>query len=339
MADNYTPPGQQNPFESDSPTTTRLLKKKPQMDSSESVSTAPLNNRISDIMPDEPAAKKGNPMVYVAIAAGVVIIGGILMFLFLGSGGNNLISGNSNINASGSDSYNAQIVKQEAQVANQAESVQRPAHRAPQHDTPARRQQDVEKSTPNPEPMAATPESINGTSAKASGPSPVQKTESKPAATPPPATKAAATPPPSAKTSPPSDPAPARAMPAAKPDAPKMEMSASLQKGFSLEQTPQVKEGDLVPLTGDVIRPQIVKKGNPQMPPLAKRMRKSGKVIVRVMIDENGNVADVRLVSESPRGLGFAQAAEKAAHDFKYTPARKNNVRVKVWDTIFFTFR
>ena len=45
-------------------------------------------------------------------------------------------------------------------------------------------------------------------------------------------------------------------------------------------------------------QPELVRKVNPQMLPIAKRLRIKGVVIVNVLISENGDVLDVKVLKE-----------------------------------------
>lgn len=313
--------------------TTRLLKKKTEGIQGETAGTAPLTHRLADISTlgeEEEKKKSGAKWLIIGVVAVVVIAAGIGGFFFLRSDESGIFSGGgSGIDGSGTDSMDANIVQGggaapslpadrtpgtpgETRPAAAATPAASPAASAPSQPAPA------------PEPSAGTVQAarVDKPTSTISGGSDAAPSIGGTAA---PA---------------PSTPAPAAAPPtpsAPTPSAP--ETRNSLESGFTLSEQAQVKEGDLVPLTADVIKPEIVNRSQPRMPPLAQQMRKSGQVIVRVLVDENGSVSDARLVSENPKGFGFGQAALDAAGKFKYKPARKGNVRVKVWDTIFFTFR
>ncbi len=96
---------------------------------------------------------------------------------------------------------------------------------------------------------------------------------------------------------------------------------------------PSLKEGDLVSLTSLTKRPEIVKKGiaNPEYPFVAKRMGIKGSVIVHVLISEKGEVIDVRVIQENPKGKGFADSVIKTVKTWKFTPPEKDGIRVKTW--------
>jgi protein TonB len=310
--------------------TTRLLKKKTEGIQGETAGTAPLTHRLADISTlgeAEEKKKSGAKWVILSVVAVLLIAAGIAGYYYLGSDESGIFSGGgSGIDGSGTDSMDANIVQGGAAPSLPADRAAaapvetRAATAATPSATPAAPASSVtSQPAPPPDPSASTAQAAQvdkptSTISGGSDAAPSIGTTAAPA--PPPAAPAAAAPTPSA--------------PAA---------GSTLEEGFTLSEQVQVKEGDLVPLTADVIKPEIVSRSQPRMPPLAQQMRKSGQVIVRVLVDQNGSVSDARLVSENPKSFGFGQAALDAASKFKYKPARKGNVRVKVWDTIFFTFR
>lgn len=94
---------------------------------------------------------------------------------------------------------------------------------------------------------------------------------------------------------------------------------------------PQVKEGDLV--EDPDVRPELLVAAKPAYPPLAARARQGGVVILRVLVDETGVVRDVQVLRGIKPDLGLDAAAVAAVKNWRYKPAMKNGVRVKVWHT------
>jgi TonB family protein len=82
-------------------------------------------------------------------------------------------------------------------------------------------------------------------------------------------------------------------------------------------------------------KPEILKKGVPKYPELAKKEGISGVVLVEVIIDTNGDVEKAE-ISKSIKGLD--QAALDAARAFKFTPGTKSEQPVKVKMKIPFKF-
>jgi protein TonB len=328
---------------SETSTTQRLLKKDAARGDSDSATTAPLTGRLADLTKDTPESKKSNTWLFVMIGAAVAVVVLVLVFMFFFTGESILSSGSSDINASGSDSMNATIV--EGQPVPQTRETARNTSAQTERRS---RGNDSAEEEPDPEPTRAQnrpvsqPETpaVRENRSQPSNPKPAESTQtaesrpepssSAPAKTP--ETKPASSP---SGSSSESDSGARAAKPAATPP-------ASIQQGFDLKSQAEksvVKTGDLVPLTGDVIRPVLEKDVTPDKPAIAKRLRRSGRVILRILIDENGNVIDAKVVNENPTNLGFGDAATDAAMKRKYTPATKDNVRVKVWETLVFTFR
>ena len=101
----------------------------------------------------------------------------------------------------------------------------------------------------------------------------------------------------------------------------------------------RLKAGDLVPL-GDVdIQPQVLKAAEPAYPPAALSMRKAGSVTVNALVSETGDVLQTAVVRGVNGALGFNKAAETAVRKWKFSPAEKGGVKVRVWKPITVTFK
>ncbi len=101
----------------------------------------------------------------------------------------------------------------------------------------------------------------------------------------------------------------------------------------------QVRRGDLVQMGPGVTPPKLVRRPTPRFPVMAKRLNKrSAKVLLRVLIDENGKVAKAELAGEE-QGYGFDDEALAAARKSVYEPAKKDGVPVKFWHTLAVEFR
>ncbi|PJB83943.1 MAG: hypothetical protein CO090_00390 [Acidobacteria bacterium CG_4_9_14_3_um_filter_49_7] len=105
---------------------------------------------------------------------------------------------------------------------------------------------------------------------------------------------------------------------------------------------PKVKEGDLVPLIkGQVIFPTPIKTVKARISVIDRRRHLHGEVLVQGLIDENGNVVsdEVRVLRTTIQGRnGLGKAAIRAFSEWKFTPAVKDGVRVKVYFTHTFVF-
>ncbi len=102
---------------------------------------------------------------------------------------------------------------------------------------------------------------------------------------------------------------------------------------------PSVAVGDLVDMGPGVTPPQLVSISKPEYPPVARRFRVEGTVVVSVLVSEDGDVLDTRLDRGVSRKVGLNEAALEAARRAKYRPATKDGVRVKMWTTLKIPFR
>ncbi len=98
-----------------------------------------------------------------------------------------------------------------------------------------------------------------------------------------------------------------------------------------------IKEGDLVPYAQLDEKPRVIKKVAPRKPRKAIRLRISGRVLAMVLVSETGNVEDVKIIRATPKGY-FEEEAIKTLMRWKFTPGKKNGVRVKTWVTIALNF-
>jgi serine/threonine-protein kinase len=96
--------------------------------------------------------------------------------------------------------------------------------------------------------------------------------------------------------------------------------------------TPPVLRGAVVDIGDPGVTPPVpIREPKAFFPPIAKAARATGLVELRILVDENGNVADVSLVSCTRPGVQFELEAERAARRRKYRPATKGGVPVRVW--------
>jgi TonB family protein len=98
--------------------------------------------------------------------------------------------------------------------------------------------------------------------------------------------------------------------------------------------TPSVREGDIVTPGAGVSGPVVISQIEPKYPPVARNLRVSGEVEARALIGIEGAVEEVQIVSCSRPGVGFEKATEDAISEWRYKPATKNGVKVKMWVTV-----
>ena len=77
-------------------------------------------------------------------------------------------------------------------------------------------------------------------------------------------------------------------------------------------------------------KPKIKKRAPIVYPDLARRQGVSGYVTMNVLIDENGNVADVKIIDSKPEEI-FDLKADSTMRRWKFEPATYNGRKVKVW--------
>jgi len=73
---------------------------------------------------------------------------------------------------------------------------------------------------------------------------------------------------------------------------------------------------------GASIAPAFLHREMPRYPMMARRFGKEGKVVVRLTIDENGNLLNVEVLEKA--GFGFTEAAVEAVKRSTFLPAKKD---------------
>ncbi len=76
----------------------------------------------------------------------------------------------------------------------------------------------------------------------------------------------------------------------------------------------------------------------PAYPEIPRIAGTSGKVVVNVFVDKQGNVARWRIVTVTPKKMGFEEEVAKVVPKWKFTPAIQQNTPVGVWVSIPFVF-
>lgn len=100
-----------------------------------------------------------------------------------------------------------------------------------------------------------------------------------------------------------------------------------------------VKEGDLVDLTEVDIPPAVAKRAEPVYPQSALRLGIEGAITVHALIDETGKVIDTAILRGMKDDRGLEKAAQTAVRKWRFDPARKNGVNIKVWMPIVVVFK
>ena len=93
---------------------------------------------------------------------------------------------------------------------------------------------------------------------------------------------------------------------------------------------PAIKDGDLVSFDEVDVRPQVISRPRLMYPPMAMRQKAQTVVILSVLVSENGDVQDVRLLRGDSR-FGFNDEAMRLLRATHFRPAMKDGKRVKTW--------
>jgi serine/threonine-protein kinase len=105
-------------------------------------------------------------------------------------------------------------------------------------------------------------------------------------------------------------------------------------------EAPRVREGDLVPTgTDGLVVARMIHRGAVPYPPLAKMQRVQGTVLISVLVSENGQVLETRLVRGVDRPVGLNEAADQIVRRSTFSPPTKDGVRVKAWTTVPVDFK
>jgi TonB family protein len=94
---------------------------------------------------------------------------------------------------------------------------------------------------------------------------------------------------------------------------------------------PEVKRGDLVGPGPGVVEPALIAPPKVVYPPLARQRGIGGKVVILVLVDEEGKVSEARLQQGLAPKSGINEAILDALRRSRFRPATKNGIPVKMW--------
>ncbi len=80
-------------------------------------------------------------------------------------------------------------------------------------------------------------------------------------------------------------------------------------------------EGDLHYPTPEMVPPRVLERVTPHYPEMARKIRKTGRVLVKAVIDATGTVRNAEVISR-PLGFGLEDSALKAIYQWRFAPAR-----------------
>ena len=140
-----------------------------------------------------------------------------------------------------------------------------------------------------------------------------------------------------AETQPP--PAPVQETPKPQPEPVKETPKQEEPKPAVAEEKPTVKEGDLVEMSSEVSKPEVINRAKPNYPPAALKQKVEGTVVLSILVDESGKVGDVKVLRPAGGSTGLNEAAIAAAKKWTFRPAVKAGKKVKVWVTYPVAFK
>jgi protein TonB len=83
-------------------------------------------------------------------------------------------------------------------------------------------------------------------------------------------------------------------------------------------------------------RARLVEKPAPSYPESARKFGITGTVVLRGVFSHDGQIRDLQVIRRLPHGL--TQAAVRAAHAIKFTPAQKNGKPVSIYMQLEYNF-
>ena len=93
---------------------------------------------------------------------------------------------------------------------------------------------------------------------------------------------------------------------------------------------PAVREGDVIDVGSLDVVPRFTRPAKPVYPPMAARQKISATIFLTVLVSENGDVLDVRVLRGDSR-FGLSDAAVRAMKAAKFSAPMKDGKRVKTW--------
>ncbi|NHZ48122.1 energy transducer TonB, partial [Nitratidesulfovibrio liaohensis] len=78
------------------------------------------------------------------------------------------------------------------------------------------------------------------------------------------------------------------------------------------------------------VRPAVRRRVAPEYPDPARRTGTQGRVVLRLLVDENGHARHVSVLEATPDGI-FDQCALDAVTRWSFTPGRRDGKAVPTW--------
>jgi len=99
-----------------------------------------------------------------------------------------------------------------------------------------------------------------------------------------------------------------------------------------------IHEGDVIDVSDLDTPPHAIRQAQPSYPPMAIRQRAEATILVTALINENGDVVDVKVLRGDKR-FGFEDSALRAVRGTKFSPPIKDGKRVKAWFAVPIVFK
>ena len=96
----------------------------------------------------------------------------------------------------------------------------------------------------------------------------------------------------------------------------------------------EVVRGELVGPGPGVVEPELVSTPRVTYPPLARQQRLTGKVVVLVLVNEDGQIGEAKLQQGLASRSGVNEAVVAAVKASRFRAATKNGIPVKMWRTV-----
>jgi protein TonB len=93
-----------------------------------------------------------------------------------------------------------------------------------------------------------------------------------------------------------------------------------------------------VAVTPPVFNADYLENPSPAYPPLSRRMREQGRVMLRVLVNPSGRADDVQ-VRTSSGVMRLDEAAQETVRRWKFVPAKRGNEAVSAWVLIPISFK
>ncbi len=99
---------------------------------------------------------------------------------------------------------------------------------------------------------------------------------------------------------------------------------------------PALPRGPLASLPDGAEPPVLVTRVDPRYPDAARRLNLSGEVVLRIVVEANGTVGRIEVLSPGPAGM--TEAAGDAVRRWTFRPARVSGQPVAVWKVVHIRF-